>query len=286
VSARRAELDRGGTDGLPADYERVDVGGARAVATREAAQAVREALAAGTLYAYAAREYAGGQPGARLLMGRAPAYAVALPGADGTAPRVVVRHSRHGGLLAPLTGDRFLPPTRAPRELSAALRLREMGVPTPEVVAYAVYPAGPLLRRSDVATREIADGHDLAAALGAEADARGDAAGGIARGAILDAVVALLRALTEAGARHPDLNAKNILLAPGPGSASPVAYVLDVDRVVFETPRSHRVAQANMGRLARSLRKLRARSALSITDDQLACLARGARLSAPAAVPS
>jgi hypothetical protein len=265
-------------DGLPPGYERISVAGARAVATREAAAAVGEALAGGTLYEYAARQYAAGEPGARLLMGRAPAFAIALPPAGGQRLRVVVRRSRHGGLLAPLTGDRFLTPTRAPRELRASLRLRERGVPTPDVVAYALYGAGPLLRRADVATREIADGRDLAAVLIGDANVRESYVGRAGRAAVLAAVADLLRALTNAGARHPDLNAKNVLLAPNRGGTSPVAYVLDVDRVVFDASGSRRVAEGNVRRLGRSLRKLRARRGLPITDDDLVLLASGAEV--------
>src|SRR5919205_114439 len=102
-------------------------------------------------------------------VGRGVAYAVALPD---DATRVVVRRSRHGGVLAPITGERFLGPTRAPRELDVALRLARLGVPTPEVVAFATYPAGPLVRRADVLTREVEDAVDLASAL---ADADGPA---------------------------------------------------------------------------------------------------------------
>ena len=57
--------------------------------------------------------------------------------------------------------DLFFPPTRGLRELVNSLRLRLAGVPTPEVVAVISYRAGPVLRRSDVATREIAESHDL-----------------------------------------------------------------------------------------------------------------------------
>jgi hypothetical protein len=272
VSARVAELDRVRLDGPPPGYEHISVAGVRAVAAREAAAAVREALARGTLYDYAAGQYAARESGARLLMGRAPAFAVALPPAGGQRLRVVVRRSHHGGLLAPLTGDRFLTPTRAPRELRASLRLRELGVRTPDVVAYALYGAGPLLRRADVATREIAEGRDLAAVLTDNADVAVDSIGRAARGAVIGAVAELLRSLTTAGARHPDLNAKNVLLAPS-GGASPIAYVLDVDRVVFAAAGSRGVTEANLRRLGRSLRKLRARSGLPITDDDLALLA-------------
>ena len=56
---------------------------------------------------------------------------------------MVVRRSRHGGLLAPLTGDTFFWGTvrRTSWKCRSAAR---RGVPTPEVVAYATYPAPPL----------------------------------------------------------------------------------------------------------------------------------------------
>src|SRR5512132_1118280 len=96
--------------GVPAGYQRfLTTGGAEVVARATEARAIREALAGGTLHEWAAR-----QPGARALVGRDTVYAVELPAttADGgPGTRVVVRHARHGGLLAPLTGDRFLAPT-------------------------------------------------------------------------------------------------------------------------------------------------------------------------------
>ena len=279
MSPRRARAED-----PPPGYEQFSASGAHVIAERAQVAAVREALRAGTLYDYAVRQYEAGAPGARRLMGRAPAYAIALPGAGG-GTRVVVRHSRHGGLLAPLTGDRFLPPTRAPLELDAALRLRTGGVRTPDVVAYALYPAGAFLRRCDVVTREVAGGHDLAAVLAGGGDLCLIGSGPAARDAIIATVAELLRALAGAGARHPDLNAKNVLLAPGnDGGESLAAYVLDVDRVVFEPAGSPRVAEANARRLARSLRKLRARVGLPVTDDEIVQLAEGASLATRAAV--
>src|SRR5690606_16154026 len=154
-------------------------------------------LEAQTLHAWAAH-----QPARRALHGRGVAWAVALPG--GT--NVVVRHSRHGGALAGLTGDRFLAPTRAPHELSVSLWLQSSGVHTPTMIAYATYPAGPLLRRSDVVTAEVPGARDLGSVCmegGAELDAA------------LDSTGILLDSLARAGAHHPDLNVKNVLLADG-----------------------------------------------------------------------
>src|SRR6187397_349615 len=58
----------------------------------------------GTLYDWAAQ-----QPQPRALKGRAPVYVASLPSQRET---VVVRHAWHGGLLAPVTGDRFWRPSR------------------------------------------------------------------------------------------------------------------------------------------------------------------------------
>ena len=221
--------------GPPPGYERITMPGLVAVARPSCAAALRDVLRAESLYAHAARH-----PERRQHVGRAPAYAIPL----GPELRVVVRHSRHGGLLAPLTGDRFLAPTRAPHELRTALRLADAGVPTPEVMATVVYHAAPLLRTADVATREVAGARDLSAALADPSQAARDAA--------VAATARLLAALAAAGARHPDLNLKNVLLAPA-GDGAVVAHVLDVDRVRFEAPGSAGVAAANARRLAESV---------------------------------
>ncbi|HSJ65972.1 MAG TPA: lipopolysaccharide kinase InaA family protein [Gemmatimonadaceae bacterium] len=223
------------------------------VATRGVRDSAREALRAGSLYEYGAHA-----PDARAMFGRATVYAVALP--EG-GPTVVVRHSRHGGLLADLTGDRFVGPTRAPRELRTALRLERLGVPTPELLAYATYPAGGPLRRADVATREIAGGRDLGALLAGTTP-------GEDRAPAWAAVAQLLGAMSEGGVRHPDLNAANVLLAPDDNGA-PEAWLLDVDRVWFDRPGDSRVMDANLRRLLRSVRKLRDLRGTLIEDTEL-----------------
>lgn len=223
---------------VPAGYAAVEARGARVVAHESVTDAMTTALAAApTLHAWA-----GARPGARALQGRATAWRATLD--DGTD--VVVRHSRHGGLLAPLTGDLFLAPTRAPHELAVAARLLAAGVRTPQVLAYAVYPALGPFARADVMTRAL-DGADLP-------DAWRVASDGGERAAIVRAVANLLRQLRHAGAAHPDLNLKNIYCTPAP---APVAYVLDVDRVVFFGADSTDAAFRNLVRLVRSARKWR-----------------------------
>jgi 3-deoxy-D-manno-octulosonic acid kinase len=249
---------------VPAGYERAEVRGVEVVARAGLMEAIRTALKAGTLYEYAAQHEE-----ARSLAGRGIAYSVPLP----TGDRVVVRHNRHGGLLAPLTGDRFLTPTRAPHELTAALRLAKAGVPTPELVAYAVYRAGPLLRRSDVATREIRDSRDLAAVLTGDDPAE--------RRAGLDAAAALIGALSAAGARHHDLNIKNVLLARTGGNSRSSgafrAYVLDVDRMEFGRPGDSRITENNLDRFARSVRKWRDLYGARVDEGDLARVAASVR---------
>jgi hypothetical protein len=222
-------------------YERFRVGGARVVAAQGCAPSIREVLEKERLYEFAAR-----QPDAIPLVGRAPVFAVKLPGGCG---RVVVRHNMRGGWMAKISRDLFVLPTQGYRELLASLRLRASGVNTPEVLAYVSYPKNLMLRRSDVATREIPNGHDLSVALARITDHDH-------RVMVLDAIVKLLRSLTQAGAHHQDLNLKNVLLTAGEGPGLD-AHLLDVDRVRFSSPGSPLVAKANLDRLIRSLRKWR-----------------------------
>ncbi|MFN8570659.1 MAG: lipopolysaccharide kinase InaA family protein [Gemmatimonadaceae bacterium] len=236
---------------IPPGYVRFEAGVAEAVAHESVALGVREALGAGSLYAFAAAH-----PDRRDLTGRLPAYSIPLPNGG---PRVVVRRSHHGGWLAGITRDLFVTPTRAPYELLVSLLLGRAGIATPPVLAYATYPAGPILRRSDVATLEVA-GADLGAWL-LEPDAQSTAERWLAP------VADLLKGLTRAGAWHPDLNVKNILLAADDGGVMR-AFVLDVDRIEFHLPDDPTVRAANFNRLERSLRKWRSRAA-TVIDDRL-----------------
>lgn len=158
----------------------------------------------------------------------------------------------------------FFPPTRGLRELVNSLRLRISGVATPEVVAFVTYRAGPVLRRSDVATREIAGGHDLWKVLS-------DIEAGDQRDTCMRAAGKLVSAMARAGAHHPDLNLRNVLVAwDGPEGA--VAHVLDVDRIRFHVPGDPMVAQANLTRLERSIRKWRERKRIEVTDREISLL--------------
>ncbi|HEX7547244.1 MAG TPA: lipopolysaccharide kinase InaA family protein [Gemmatimonadaceae bacterium] len=234
----------------PPGYESFLAGRARVVARTTLANALHSVMAGGSLHAWAAR-----QPGARAMQGRATAWATTLP----NGVEVVVRHSRHGGLLAPLTGDLFLAPTRAPFELAAALRLADAGVPTPDVLAYAVYPAIGPFARADVATR-LLHGRGLPEAW--KATTSHDE-----RWALVGVLSRLLDVLRRAGAHHPDLNVRNVLVldaAPGPTAA-----ILDVDRVTFGTPGDATLAGRNVRRLLRSMAKERVGYGVDLTSRQV-----------------
>jgi hypothetical protein len=254
-------------DEPPAGYVQFTAGSARVVCAEQLVDSLKAALTETTLFDYASRH-----PHARALAGRGTAYAVPLPG---DADRVVVRHNRHGGVLASLTGDLFRSPTRAPLELRVSERLRALDVPTPRVVAYVTYPALAGFERADVATREVSDSQDLSVAMmGVDARTRVGALG---------AAAGLVAALARAGARHRDLNIKNILLHAARGGELK-ALVLDVDRVELNVPTS-KALEANLARLLRSARKWQSLHGARVTETELlefASLARAEAAGQPA----
>jgi hypothetical protein len=189
-----------------------------------------------TLYQWAASH-----PQKREMQGRYTAYAVPLHDVDAT---VVVRHSNHGGLLSPITRDVFREP-RAGQELRVSWTLRHVGIPTPRVLGYALYPTlHGKLWRADVVTREITDGADLARVLTSNGEVYDHARS-------IEATIVLLRRLARTWAYHPDLNVKNVLIAPGEGDEL-LAYVLDVDTLRFAEKNAEWM---NIERLVRSARK-------------------------------
>lgn len=233
-------------------YARIQSPRARGIALEVCRPAIEAVLADETVYDFAAR-----QPEARKFTGRATVYGIQL----GDCGDVVVRRSMRGGMLAALNRDLFLPPTRGLRELLTSMHLRALGVSTPEVVAFVVYPVGAVLRRGDVVTREVL-GDDLGSLL----DAR---VAGERRSHALEAAGNLIGLLSRAGAHHPDLNLRNVLIDR---SELPQAWVLDVDRIRFHVPGDPIVLSANIERLERSLRKRRDLREIDITDEEISQL--------------
>ncbi|HSQ32889.1 MAG TPA: lipopolysaccharide kinase InaA family protein [Gemmatimonadaceae bacterium] len=243
----------------PAGFISFEVASTHVVCVERLAHAVRTMLSAGSLY-----DHARTHRDARSLAGRGVAYAVPLPG---STERVVVRHNRHGGLFASLTGDLFRWPSRAPLELATSMRLVHAGIATPAFAAFAVYPAALAFCRADVMTFEVPSSRDLSAAI-----MNRDVA---CRAAAWRATAQLIRSLAAAGARHHDLNVKNVLLRDS-ADGQLDALVLDVDRVTFSSDRAA-VLEANLARLLRSARKWQATYGAPITDSELAELAAMAR---------
>jgi hypothetical protein len=239
--------------GPPAGYRRVPIGGGRVIVGEDALPFVEAALSrAGTLYDYAARH-----PEAEPLVGRATVFVVPGPGAG----RWLVRRLTHGGLLAPLTRDRFLRVGR-PRpfnELLLSHRFRELGIATPRVVAAAVYPSGPIYR-GEVAREYVADALDLAACLfadGLDADRRHEA---------LAAAGRLLRSLFDAGVVHRDLNLRNVLVKWSDGAAA--AQILDIEKCRVRPTLAEGPRRRMIERFRRSARRFEQRGGRAIGESE------------------
>jgi hypothetical protein len=186
-------------------------------------------------------DWAAAQPGRRELAGRSMAFATLLPESEVS---VVVRHSQHGGMLANLTRDLFRAP-RAPEELRISWSLRHVGIPTPRVLGYALYPSmHGQLWRADVVTREVMDSQDLATVLAGPGEV-------FSHMKAINATIVLIKQLSQTYAYHPDLNVKNVLIAPD-DDGEPMAYVIDVDTLRFAEKNAEWL---NGQRLLRSARK-------------------------------
>ncbi len=141
-------------------------------------------------------------------------------------------------------------------------KLRAAGIPTTSVLGFARYDALWGLCRVDVVSAFVPDANDLGAV----------AAGLVPEMECAEALTAtrtLLVRLAAAGVVHPDLNVKNILLTRGPDRAL-TAMVIDVDVIRWDPARSPaETMQANVARLARSMRKWRTHFGCDVTEQML-----------------
>jgi hypothetical protein len=248
---------------VPKGYTRIDESRAVIIARDDVVDGVLTAYRGAPPDAPTLHGFARQVPVARQMVGRETAYAITLPATD---MQVVVRHNRHGGALRALTGDLFFGATRAPLELAIALQLQAIRIPTPPVLAYAVYPAGGGFSRSDVVTEEIPDSIDLGALLLATSPESDE------RLLAWNATRRVLKKLAASGIRHHDLNVKNVLLRRAVDDLF-AAYVLDVDRIEFGLPRRDAYA-TNRARLRRSVEKWRDRKSALITAAEIDALRR------------
>jgi 3-deoxy-D-manno-octulosonic acid kinase len=171
--------------------------------------------------------------------GRGSAWFIAPPRPGGAA--TVLRHYRRGGLVARLIADRYLwrgaEATRAFRELRLLTVLEALGLPAARPVA-ARYVRSGVAYRADLLTLAIPAARPLAARLGEQLAP-----------ALWRRIGATIRAFHDAGVRHADLNAHNVLL-----DADDAVYLIDFDRGAQVAPGPWR--EGNLRRLERSLTKL------------------------------
>ncbi len=181
-------------------------------------------------------------PQRRLYPGRAPVTALPCPGLG----EIIVRPCLHGGFWGKLAQDLYCGSHRARREIDLAQKLHQEKVPTPYILAVCFYPAGPFYR-IDVLSSFVPDSRDLASFLSTRPSP-------LQRRRAFVAVRKLLHHCTQHGIRHPDLNARNILIS---GLTTPPisAWLLDVDAIRRESEPASNLATANRNRLLRSLLK-------------------------------
>lgn len=209
--------------------------------------------------------WAGSHPARRALGGRGETWSVPAP--DGASGRWVVRHYCRGGLAAGWLGDRYLA-VGEPRpfaEARASQEARRRGIPTPEVVAGAVYPDG-IFYRADLVTEEIPHATDLASLLASPPTS-------VTADDALAAAGILVRRLESEGIVHPDLHAGNVVIQTTGDGAQ--AHVVDLDRCRVRSPGVPAPAFPMRRRLERSLRKLERRRGTPLSSSAWDALRTG-----------
>ncbi|MFP3947693.1 MAG: lipopolysaccharide kinase InaA family protein [Gemmatimonadota bacterium] len=262
------------TSGGSADLVEIERPHARVLARPEARSWVEAALDRHeTLHRAASRA----KDGIR-MEGRGTVYAVPAPPDEIEAVlgsgegRWAVRHYRRGGWMAPLLGDRYLN-VGAPRpfeELRVSDEVRRRRLPTPRVVAAAVYPAG-IMYRGDLVTVYIPDSLELAEVL--FHPRRQGVSSSIDRREAMTEAGSLIRRMADAGVEHVDLNARNVLLRWS--GRAPEAHLLDLDRCRLADGPLPRAADAMCDRLMRSIRKLEKRTDLGLAPGEIKALTKG-----------
>jgi tRNA A-37 threonylcarbamoyl transferase component Bud32 len=180
------------------------------------------------LAGYTTRPLAGGRGGACIV----PAH------------QVVVRPYRRGGLPARLLRDTYFGCNPRPfRELCVTATLQQRGAPVVEVYGAAVVWRIPACYRGWLATRYVDGARTFWEWLSAAPSAT-------ASRQIFGEIGRAVRRLHDCGARHPDLNANNILVSPAAG-----VLFIDFDRARLAAGNGDAPAR-DLDRLWRSLRKL------------------------------
>jgi hypothetical protein len=157
------------------------------------------------------------------------------------------------------------------RELASSLRVRDLDLRTPLVVAAVVYARG-CFYRGDLVSEHVPDSADLAAYL-FRREVNGSAASSAPdRARALAATGRLIRDLAEKGVSHADLNAKNVLLTWPDDCNDPLLHILDLDRCRIRRSPLRDGGVSLLARLVRSLRKLGAASGHPLNETEWSAL--------------
>ena len=247
---------------LPRGYTVLAAEGTEGFSWVEAAGWADSVLGSGaTLHEWASRE-----DGVETFKGRGTVYSVPAPapGPD-RMERWAVRHYQRGGLMATVLDDRYVAvgAARPDQELSANAEARARGIPTPAIIAGAMYTAG-VFYRADLVTELVPDAVSLADVLFSESDGRPKADA-------LWSAGKLLRMLENARIVHADLNAMNILIERESGAT----HVIDLARAAVLPLNGPPMDGGMRARLERSLRKLEDTSGRTLDDVEWAMLQAG-----------
>ncbi|MDX1567343.1 MAG: lipopolysaccharide kinase InaA family protein [Longimicrobiales bacterium] len=263
-----------GTSGGSGDLVEIERPHARVLARPEARSWVETALDRHETLHRAASSAKGGIR----MEGRGTVYAVPAPPDEIEAAlgsgegRWAIRHYRRGGWVAPLLGDRYLKvgTPRPFQELRVSDEVRRRKLPTPRVVAAAVYPSG-IFYRGDLVTVYIPDSLELAEVL-FDPRRRG-VSSSIDRREAMAETGSLIRRMADTGVEHVDLNARNILLRWS--GRAPEAHLLDLDRCKLRDGPLPRAARSMHDRLLRSIRKLEKKTDLRVAPGEIKALGKG-----------
>ncbi len=161
------------------------------------------------------------------------------------AHEVVLRSCRRGGVPACVLRDTYFGCVPRPfREVNLLTTLRRRGAPVVEAMGASVRWVLPGCYKGWVATRYVLGARSLWEWATGTANQWN-------RGAVWRSVGRAIRQLHDAGARHPDLNLRNVLLSSD--GDTPAVWLVDFDRPWLAGGRR---PQADLLRLERSARKL------------------------------
>lgn len=185
-----------------------------------------------------------------LIVGEAPGRGNSLFLQATPNEQWALRAYRRGGMVAKLNDKRYLwagaERTRAFRELRLTATLLELGLPVPRPVAGCVNRFG-FFYEAALITVRINGAQTLAERFAKDS----------VNSTLLHQVGVMIKRFHQAGLDHVDLNARNILIDP-----SDTPWLIDFDRCRLRAPGNWQAN--NLDRLARSLEKLQAGSAIHL----------------------